>query len=99
MSSASAPALAACSVNTVVSRSDCDPVAATTGTRFGTDLDGEVDEAIALLHCERRGLRRRTVDQNPVGAIFHLKFDQAPKGFVVHLSVPERRDQTVESNP
>ena len=59
----------------------------------GIGLNRDIDDAVAFLDRQRRGLRRGAVDQNAVRAVLDLEFDQSRIGVVIDLAVLERRDQ------
>ena len=59
----------------------------------GGRLNRDVDQLVALVRAQARRLRRGAVDQDAVAAVFDLEIHQPPVTLVVHVTVPERRDQ------
>ncbi len=87
MSCASAPASSANRDSVRVSRSDCDPVAATYGNTSLRLFDREVYQHIALVHGERARLGGRTVDEDAVASTRDMALDQMTIGVEIDRAV------------
>jgi len=87
---ASAPAFSACLVSSTVSAKDCDPVAATTGTRFATTSTATLTSSVRSIGRETARFAGCSANDNSVRAFANLTLCQFGELPQIELAVPER---------